>query len=95
GSFYDSGWRLDSLDLSPWANQIIQIDFRVRNGLDPYWPTWVFLDNVRLQPGSGYTVNVPLVLRSAVTRPSAQLRVEAEPTQAPRLPSVSGRPSRK
>jgi hypothetical protein len=92
-SFYDSGWRTDSIDLSPWANQRIWIDFRVRNGLDPYWPTWVYVDEVKLSPAAGHSVSVPLALRSASPQRGSQL--EMGPTPMPRPPSATGRPSRK
>ena len=50
---YDSGWRACIVNLTSWAGDRIWIDFRLWNLVDQDWPTWAFVDGVKLQPVPG------------------------------------------
>mgnify|MGYP005840088761 FL=1 len=63
---WDPGWLYYSVDLTPWAGQTIQIEFRVWNQVDEQWATWVYIDDVALHlPGPQCGQFVPLVARNA------------------------------
>ena len=102
---YDSGWRYCIRDLSSWAGQRIWIDFRAWNLVDQDWPTWVFLDDIKLQPAYGRVPTspsafIPLIQRDynagggAVSGGVAQERAE-EGVPSPEAWRVGGRRSRK
>jgi hypothetical protein len=97
GSFYDSGWQAETVDLTKWAGQEVYVDFRTENGADIYWPTWTLIDNIRLIPSAGRIVRVPLVLQTGglgLARVPAPQSVAPEPA-VPALQGRSGRPSRR
>jgi len=77
---YDCGWRYQIIDLSPWAGQLVQLDFRIWNGVDDGWPSWVYVDDVRLMPAAGRYVCLPLVTDHNADYvppvPAASLRAE-------------------
>ena len=58
---YDSGWRQEIIDLTPWAGQLVQFDFRVWSLVDEQWPTWAYVDDVKLLPKPGRIQHVPLI----------------------------------
>ena len=58
---YDSGWRQEIIDLTPWAGQLVQLDFRVWSLVDEQWPTWAYVDDVKLLPKPGRILHVPLI----------------------------------
>jgi hypothetical protein len=60
---YDSGWRVETIDLTPWAGRRIWIDFRQWNLVDNNYPSWTFVDDVHLVPTSGRLVRLPLIYR--------------------------------
>jgi hypothetical protein len=54
-------WRQARIDLTPWAGQTIQIQFEMWNRVDDWYPTWVYIDDVRLLPADSRTMHLPLV----------------------------------
>jgi hypothetical protein len=84
---YDLGWKQFSVDLSPWAGQRVQIAFEVWNRLDKWYPTWVYVDDISLQPGRRVFVYQPLILRNARgATGSASLPLSAMPVALPPTP---------
>lgn len=69
---YDSGWRESRFDLSAWAGQTIRIEFRISNLIDVQWPSWVFVDDVRLEPGQPHSVRIPFVVNAGTMPPSGE-----------------------
>ena len=80
---WDSEWRPFSLDLTPWAGQTIRIDFRVWNRVDQDWPTWAFVDDVKLTPALGRVLRLPLVYRRTlgVTSPAGASQPATSPEE--------------
>ncbi|MFH1085758.1 MAG: hypothetical protein V1772_08365, partial [Chloroflexota bacterium] len=89
---YDSGWRREVIDLTPWAGQRIWIDFRQWNLIDKNWPSWTFVDDVQLVSRSGRVVSLPLISRQpGLLR--AEPPVESGPAPMADQPSAPIRPS--
>lgn len=89
---FDLGWKHFSADLTPWAGQQVRLVFKVFNRWDKWYPTWVYLDDVRLLPSAGRSVFLPLIRGSGEARPGAPAPTQslpnpeepADPTQPPR-----------
>jgi hypothetical protein len=62
------GWRQALIDLTPWAGQRVQIRFEMWNRRDPWLPTWVYIDDVRLLAATNRTMALPLVMRPRFVR---------------------------
>ena len=71
---YDVGWKHRIVDLTQWAGQQIRIEFRMSNLFDQYFPTWAYVDDVRLFPSPGRLLHLPLVTGSAVGVSSEALK---------------------
>ena len=96
---YDSGWRYQLVDLSPWAGQLVQLDFRIWNGVDDGWPSWAYVDDVHLMPAAGRSIYIPLISDFDTSYippvPASTLRKEqGDLRDAPSL-RLEGRKSRK
>ena len=63
-TLYDLWCRYYSVDLTPWAGQQIRVEFKVWNRVDRWYPTWVFVDEVKLLPSASHNhrISIPLVL---------------------------------
>ncbi len=61
----DSGWRQGVLDLTPFAGQVVTLEFRVANNRQPVDNTWVYLDDVTVvhQDVKTYQVFIPIVMK--------------------------------
>jgi hypothetical protein len=60
----DMGWKQGVLDLTPYAGQIIVLEFRVPNRQAPLDNTWVYVDGINIQQrSSNYSVFLPFVVR--------------------------------
>jgi len=70
GVLQDLGWQHVDYDLSQYAGQTVQLDFRVWNRVDGYWPTWVYLEDVQLNPRV-CRLHLPLVVQSTSTNLAA------------------------
>ena len=66
-TLYDLGCRHYNVDLTPWAGQQIRVEFKVWNRVDRWYPTWVFVDEVKLLPSLSHNhrISVPLVLNKS------------------------------
>ncbi len=66
GTLVDTGWKKAFVDLRPYAGQAIHVRFANWNRSDPFYNTWTYLDDVRIEPpGNGSFVFLPLALRSS------------------------------
>jgi hypothetical protein len=96
---YDSGWWHQVIDLTPWAGQLVQLDFRIWSLVDPQYPSWAFVDDVKLLPKPGRFLQVPLVFDynpSYVPPASASPRLEVlDATPQPDTGNPTGKKSRK
>jgi len=48
GEPWDSGWQTLTLDLSPYRGKEIEVSFHNVNGTQPYYNTWTYVDDVRI-----------------------------------------------
>jgi hypothetical protein len=66
GTLYNLGWRYYAVNLAPWAGQQVRIEFRVWNRVDKWYPTWVYVDDVKLLPSltHNHTVYLPVTYRN-------------------------------
>ncbi len=88
-TLYDLGWRHYRVDLTPWAGQQIRVEFKVWNRVDKWYPTWVYVDDVKLLPSASqnYNLAVPLIMNrsrqggaaGATASPGGQLAPLAKP----------------
>lgn len=87
-TLYDLGCRYYSMDLTPWAGQQIRIEFKVWNRIDRWYPTWVFVDEVKLMPSATHhhRISMPLVCKGDRVRVTSA----AELPLAGQLVSVAG-----
>jgi outer membrane protein assembly factor BamD (BamD/ComL family)/tRNA A-37 threonylcarbamoyl transferase component Bud32 len=46
---WDSGWRTLTLDLSAYRGEKIEVSLHNVNGTQPYYNTWTYVDNVRVE----------------------------------------------
>ncbi|MBC7234520.1 MAG: fibronectin type III domain-containing protein [Chloroflexi bacterium] len=77
-------WKYAMIDLTPWAGRTIQIDFQVWNRNDEWYPTWAYIENVRLLPTARRIMSLPLVLTDKRPRPSRVAPIEVkEPSPWP------------
>ncbi len=65
---YDTGWKLATVSLAPYAGQTIRLRFENSNRNDNYYNTWSYVDQVRvtgqLQEHRSYQVELPLISRA-------------------------------
>lgn len=93
GERYDLGWKYAAIDLSPWAGQSIRIRFVVWNRHDTEYPTWVYVDDVKLLPS--WTVHLPMIRKPAQAMAAPQAVPTTMPQQEkPRLFDENGLPIR-
>ncbi len=62
----DLGWQTGVLDLTPFAGQVVSLEFQLSNLQLPQDNTWVYLDDVKLVnviPGQTKYIFLPLVMR--------------------------------
>lgn len=61
----DTGWQQGVLDLTPYAGQIVSLEFRLFNNNEPVDNTWVYLDDITVlhQETQTYKVFVPIVMK--------------------------------
>jgi hypothetical protein len=91
---WDSGPRYFSADLAAWAGQQVRIEFRIWNREDSWYPTWVYVDDVKLLPS--HYVYLPLLRggRSmAAALPVSQFEPQDHEAQVAR-DSAGGPPGR-
>ncbi len=63
-TLYDLGWRYYSVDLTPWAGRQVRIEFKVWNRADKWYPTWAYVEDVKLLPSVSHyhAASLPVVL---------------------------------
>jgi hypothetical protein len=88
GTEYDLRWRYYNVDLTPWAGQQIRIEFKVWNRVDRFYPTWVFVDELKLLPSASHNhrISVPLILNKSRLGAAPAMT----PTQEGQLVSPTG-----
>jgi len=87
---WDPGWLPYRVDLTPWIGQTVSIEFRVWNLVDQQWATWVFVDDVRLQPaGPRCGSYVPLIVKGTG---ASGLLLSEEISPVPPTPQVVPEP---
>jgi adhesin/invasin len=61
----DMGWKQGVLDLTPYVDQVVTLEFRLPNRQAPRDNTWVYLDgfNLKFMKTKSYQVSLPLLLR--------------------------------
>jgi len=61
---FDLGWRYRGIDLTPWAGRQIRVEFKVWNRADRWYPTWVYVEDVKLLPSASHyhSASLPVVL---------------------------------
>lgn len=61
----DTGWRQGVLDLTPYAGQVVSLEFRVSNNVKPEDNTWVYIDDVGVtyRESQIHNVYLPIVIK--------------------------------
>jgi adhesin/invasin len=62
----DGGWRQGVLDVTPFAGQVVSIEFRLSNSIAPEDNTWVYIDDISVlhqDEQNNYNVFIPLVMK--------------------------------
>jgi len=75
------GWKQGTVDLSAYAGQTVTLYFSINNRVDPYFNTWVYLDEVSIKSGTpAQKVFLPSVVKRREGRlMGAGLAPEATP----------------
>ncbi|MCB0176620.1 MAG: Ig-like domain-containing protein [Anaerolineae bacterium] len=61
----DMGWKLGILDLTPYAGQVVTLEFRAPNRQAAIDNTWVYIDNINLayQEAAVYDIFLPSIIK--------------------------------
>jgi hypothetical protein len=68
----DLGWKLATIDMTPYAGRTVTLDFSSHNRLDNRFNTWTDITNIRLR-GSQRKIFIPFAPREVGTAPEPPL----------------------